>query len=46
MYNYLFKHIKKILPKISETEIIALKYNTMYNDIISVGEYTIKENLK
>jgi acyl-CoA dehydrogenase len=25
MYNYLFKHIKKILPKISETEIIALK---------------------
>jgi acyl-CoA dehydrogenase len=25
MYNYLFKHIKNILPKISETEIIALK---------------------
>lgn len=25
MYNYLFKHVKNIIPKISETEIIALK---------------------
>ena len=25
MYKYLFNHIKKIIPKISETEIIALK---------------------
>jgi len=25
MYRYLFNHFKKIIPKISETEIIALK---------------------
>ena len=25
MYNYLFKRVKNIIPKISETEIIALK---------------------
>jgi acyl-CoA dehydrogenase len=39
MYRYLFNHVKKIIPKISETEIIALKSGgTSYDRDIFIGK--------